>query len=430
MARAERKKENLLGVPFRRTEITPKFGPLRTKPQAAIDPIGKATQLINAAANLRGGRVAPPKAITPAIPIRPPAALRTGGAEEVPIVGETGVPAFRNVTSIVTPGAEDRGGVKPGKEAELRRIVSMRRSLEETPLKKPTIRGRGVGAITERPAAEREIDIPLTTEGETRDLMVAPPAAELAEPPGFFERLKGLPADERGDLNKALLAAGTALLEKSAPGSTLADVSRSLLTGVEVFEQTEAAREKAEVAGRREAREEKGVGLAERRVKLAETKPGPLRTFSRDGKEFTGLTDPATGKVMEATVLPIGSRTGTGGVSTTLRDFEAAAGILPKERGTPEYLAGLKAFRKEIFGREDKPQDAFVRDWVAKNTDEFSTDEDILAFEKKARRIHQGTPTKKSPLTGDRNVDAVRKALDLGDGTKPPTKTESFRDFL
>lgn len=457
---------NNFGEPFRKRQpIKKSANLLKLTPQSFDDPVANAMNLISTAAKVKSGGVAPPAAKTLAIPIRPPSALRARG---VPGEPEAEMPTFGNVTSIVTPQAEDRGGVVPGKEKELMRAVSMKRSLEEQPLKKPeatpvTATDRGVAAVVPGEARDiSKIDIPLTTAGEgaTRDLFTSPsgfmqgtPATEfsnvLAEQPGFFESLKNMDPKQRANFEKALLTAGTSILEASHAG-TAADVSRGILTGVEAFEGTKAAEAKAAKEARGEGREERGerredirLGLAEEKAKRRPTL-GQLRSFTdKDGIKKEGFADPVSGKIIQSTVLSSGSRTGEGGVSTTLRDFEAASGILPGKRGTPEYLEGLKTFRKDIFGREDKPQEAFVRDWVAKNADELSSDKDILDLEAKAGRIYQGVPKtkgaeirgggttttiKKRPPTGSVATDSILREIDKR--KQQVTGTESFRDFL
>ncbi len=413
---------NGVGAPFRKRQPikrpTSIADSLKSTPQPLDDSLANAQRLIGILNKTTPG--VPKGTGVPLSTIIDPnitkSRLRSGaGGEEQFREGPEGdiiaLTPQRQDTSVVTALAETS-------DVE-RRKIARDRSLAKTPFPIPEEKvvaqpkvetKRATGVPTFAPATAT--DIPLIAAGRGRRGVVSVPPAELeAREPGFLD------AFEDPNFRKALLAAGTQLLEASAPGSTIADVSRSALTGVEVFEQTEAARKKAEVAGRREERAEEKLGL-ERSKAVRE------RKFQEGGKSFSVLTD-AEGKDILGSKKEIGT-TGAGQQPSVIKTVNWL--LENKVAGTPTEAFSManRAAQRETTEKE------FTLDlFKALSKDELLSDaerstklsEGVQFFQSlqppkaTGANVVSGTKTPARKLTGNTATDSVIKELNKKEQT-------------
>lgn len=141
---------------------------------------------------------------------------------------------------------------------------------EESTLQRVPGKARGVKAIA--PSVKPAVNIPdvLNERGVIgRNVALNAPSAELETAPSFLERLKGMSPEATEDFSRALLTAGTSILEAGAAGTPLAQVSRGVLEGTKALDVSKGERAKKAAAGLKGVREAEKItrGIAETKRK-------------------------------------------------------------------------------------------------------------------------------------------------------------------
>ena len=201
--------------------------------------------------------------------------------------------------------------------------------------------------------------IPLTT-GATGvpAITEAAPAGAPAEAKAAAEKKGGLSFLEDPDVQRALLTAGTNILEQADPTGAFTQISRGALEGVKAFDVRKAGRAKAgkeakkeerAVAG--EKREEKRLGLEERRVRAAELAAKSKKTGEDVDEERRIKAELSAAEEVRKEGGTLAEQLNAAEQARQLVGFAGGRGVVAAE-GVPAETPG---FISRLFGAEPKP---------------------------------------------------------------------------
>lgn len=175
----------------------------------------------------------------------------------------------------------------------------------------------------------------------------APTGGAGAQPAGVPATKGGISFLEDPDLQRALLAAGTSILEQADPTGAFTQVSRGALEGVKALEAGKARKAKAGKEERAEERAEKGLSLEERRVKVAE-RPKAVKDAAEE-RRIKAELDAAEEIRKEGGSLA--EQLAAAEQARQLTAFAGGRGVIAAE-GAPAETPG---FISRLFGAEPKP---------------------------------------------------------------------------